>query len=126
MYETREVTITLRLPPDIAEQAEEVQKDDPEFLSRVVLYGLTRLQIYRTIREREQKQEPIITVDETKTYKCDMCGGTFDGGWSEEEAEAEYSGSFNELSKEEKEDRAEVCDDCYKIFMAEHGVEPLG
>lgn len=61
----------------------------------------------------------------SKTYKCDMCGGTFDSGWSDEEAEAEYSGSFNELSQEEKADRAEVCDDCYKEFMAEHGLELL-
>lgn len=65
MYETREVTITLRLPPDIADQAEEIQKEDPEFLSRVVLYGLTRLQIYRSIQERERQQDPIITVDVT-------------------------------------------------------------
>ena len=35
MWETREVTITIRLPHDIADQAEEVQKSDPEFLSRV-------------------------------------------------------------------------------------------
>ncbi len=40
MWETREVTITIRLPHDTADQAEEVQKSDPEFLSRVVLYGL--------------------------------------------------------------------------------------
>ena len=36
MWETRSVQITVRLPHDIAEQAEEVQKADPEFLSRVV------------------------------------------------------------------------------------------
>ncbi len=54
MWETRAVTITLQLPPDIADQAEEVDSDDPEFLSRVVLFGLVRLQIYRSIREREQ------------------------------------------------------------------------
>ena len=51
MWETREVTITLRLPHDIAVQAEEVQKTDPEFLSRIALYGLTRRSIYHQLRK---------------------------------------------------------------------------
>ena len=56
MWETRSVQITVRLPHDIAEQAEEVQKTDPEFLSRVVLYGLTRGSIYHQLRERGRDQ----------------------------------------------------------------------
>lgn len=52
MWETRSVQITVRLPRDIAAQAEEVQRTDPEFLSRVVLYGLTRRSIYRHLREQ--------------------------------------------------------------------------
>lgn len=55
MWETRSVQITVNLPDDIAEQAEEVQKADPEFLSRVVLYGLTRRSIYHQLRERKQE-----------------------------------------------------------------------
>ena len=35
MWETRSVQITVQLPHDIAEQAEEVQKAEPDFLSRV-------------------------------------------------------------------------------------------
>ncbi len=54
MWETRSVQITVQLPHDIADQAEEVQKTDPEFLSRVVLYGLTRRSIYHQLRERRQ------------------------------------------------------------------------
>jgi hypothetical protein len=54
MWETRSVQITVRLPRDIAAQAEEVQRTDPEFLSRVVLYGLTRRSIYRHLRESEK------------------------------------------------------------------------
>jgi hypothetical protein len=42
----------VRLPRDVAAQAEEVQRTDPEFLSRVVLYGLTRRSIYRHLREQ--------------------------------------------------------------------------
>jgi len=53
MWETRSVQLNVRLPRDIAEQAEEVQRTDPEFLSRIVLYGLTRRSIYRHLRDRE-------------------------------------------------------------------------
>lgn len=52
MWETCSVQLEVRLPRDVAAQAEEVQKTDPEFLSRVVLYGLTRRSIYRQLREQ--------------------------------------------------------------------------
>jgi hypothetical protein len=55
MWETCSVQLNVRLPRDIAVQAEEVQKADPEFLSRVVLYGLTRRSIYRHLRERSER-----------------------------------------------------------------------
>ena len=55
MWDSKEVTITIRLPHDIPEQAEAVQKSDPEFLSRVVLYGLTRRSICRGIRDRQDE-----------------------------------------------------------------------
>jgi len=56
MWETRSVQLSVRLPRDIAAQAEEVQQSDPEFLSRVVLYGLTRRSIYRHLRDSDQAQ----------------------------------------------------------------------
>jgi hypothetical protein len=52
MWETCSVQLTVRLPRDIALQAEEVQRTDPEFLSRVILYGLTRRSIYRHLRKQ--------------------------------------------------------------------------
>lgn len=51
MWDTCSVHLKVRLPREIAEQAEEVQETDPEFLSRIVLYGLTRRSIYRHLRE---------------------------------------------------------------------------
>ncbi len=54
MWETCSVQLSVRLPRDVAAQAEEVQRTDPEFLSRVVLYGLTRRSIYRHLREQAQ------------------------------------------------------------------------
>jgi len=53
MWETCSVQLNVRLPRDLAEQAEEVQRSDPEFLSRVVLYGLTRRSIYRHLSEQD-------------------------------------------------------------------------
>jgi hypothetical protein len=50
MWETCSVQLKVRLPREIAEQAEEVQKSDPEFLSRLLLYGLTRRTVYRHLR----------------------------------------------------------------------------
>lgn len=54
MWETCTVELHVRLPREIAAQAKEVQKSDPEFLSRVVLYGLTRRSIYRHLREQSE------------------------------------------------------------------------
>ena len=64
MWETRSVQLSVRLPRDIAAQAEEVQQTDPDFLSRVVLYGLTRRSIYRHLRESDPTLE---TVSEAAT-----------------------------------------------------------
>ena len=50
MWETRTVQLSVRLPSDIAALAEEAQVQDPEFLSRIVLYGLTRRSIYQHLR----------------------------------------------------------------------------
>lgn len=59
MWETCSVQLTVRLPRDIAAQAEEVQRTDPEFLSRVVLYGLTRRSIYEHLREQGEGESPL-------------------------------------------------------------------
>ena len=56
MWDTCSVQLNVRLPKDIAAEAEEVQRVDPDFLSRVVLYGLTRRSIYRHLREQSQSK----------------------------------------------------------------------
>ena len=63
MWETCSVQLNVRLPRDVAAQAEEVQKTDPDFLSRVVLYGLTRRSIYRHLRERGEATPPSSSTD---------------------------------------------------------------
>jgi hypothetical protein len=52
MPETRTVQLNICLPPHIASLAEEVQDTDPDFLSRIVLYGLTRKTIYEHLSAR--------------------------------------------------------------------------
>ena len=49
-------------------------------------------------------------------YTCDICKGTFTSGWSKEEASAESEKEFGVEVTEET--HGEVCDDCYKKFMA--------
>jgi hypothetical protein len=66
MWETCSVRLDVRLPRDIAAQAEEVQRTDPEFLSRVVLYGLTRRSIYRHLREQGQASASEAGQDEAQ------------------------------------------------------------
>ena len=42
MWETRAIDLQVRLPNTVAAELEEVQKSDPEMLSRMVLYAVTR------------------------------------------------------------------------------------
>lgn len=65
MWETCSVQLNVRLPRDIAAQAEEVQRTDPEFLSRIVLYGLTRRSIYRHLRHGGDDRPGAPSADES-------------------------------------------------------------
>jgi len=67
MWETCSVQLTVRLPRDIAAQAEEVQRTDPEFLSRVILYGLTRRAIYNNLRSQADQDTTDGTVSAQAT-----------------------------------------------------------
>ena len=59
MWNTRTVQLNVRLPQDVAAAAEELQRTDPDFLSRIIQYGLTRRTIYRLLREVEQRDAPV-------------------------------------------------------------------
>ena len=60
MWNTRSVQLNVRLPNDIAEEAEEVLRTDPDFLGRIIQYGLTRRSIYRRLREAETRENGLI------------------------------------------------------------------
>lgn len=52
MWDTCAVELRVQLPKDIAVEVEQVQKNDPEMLSRIVLYAMTRRTIYDTLVSR--------------------------------------------------------------------------
>ena len=67
MWETCSVQLTVRLPRDIAALAEEVQRTDPEFLSRVILYGLTRRSIYQHLRQQSREPPAEVQIAQLST-----------------------------------------------------------
>lgn len=50
MWDTRPVEVVLHLPEDLADDVEEIQRRDPEFLNKVIRYGLTRRTMFRELR----------------------------------------------------------------------------
>ena len=50
MSDTRAVELVLRLPHEIADSVEEVRDRDPEYLNRVIRYGLVRRAVYRELQ----------------------------------------------------------------------------
>lgn len=49
MLDTRPVELVLQLPADLAASVEEVRERDPDYLSRVIRYGLVRRAIYEEL-----------------------------------------------------------------------------
>lgn len=58
MWETRPVELVLQLPAGLADDVEEVQDSDPEFLGKAIRYALARRTIFQELsasfpRERD-------------------------------------------------------------------------
>ena len=49
MWETCAVDLRVQLPKTVAVEIENVQRNDPEMLSRILLYAMTRRTIYDTL-----------------------------------------------------------------------------
>lgn len=50
------VELRVQLPKALAAEVEEVQREDPEVLSRILVYGLTRRTIYRRLWSRDRER----------------------------------------------------------------------
>ena len=61
MWEEEDIQIGVHLPKDTLKQAREVNREDPGFLSRIVLLGLTRRAIYHHLREVSGEEESSTT-----------------------------------------------------------------
>lgn len=51
------VSLSVELPRTVAAEVEEVQRRDPEFLSWVLLYGMTRRTIYNRLSSTGPAEE---------------------------------------------------------------------
>jgi hypothetical protein len=49
MSDTRSVELVVRLPEEVADSVEEVRDRDPEYLSRLIRYGIVRRAVYREL-----------------------------------------------------------------------------
>lgn len=52
-----------------------------------------------------------------KTYECVMCQNTYEQGWTDEEAIAEFEQNFGRKPTESELTSGIVCDDCYKVHL---------
>lgn len=52
MWETCAVDLQVQLPRSVAAEVEEVQKRDPEMMSRIVMYAVTRRTIFDHLATR--------------------------------------------------------------------------
>lgn len=59
MSETRPVEFVLDLPHDIASTVEEVSHRDPEYLRRVIRYGIARRAVYQSLSRRLDRSESL-------------------------------------------------------------------
>jgi len=60
--------------------------------------------------------------DKPRTFRCANCERNFivtDRTWTDEKQQAEVARNFPGLRPEE---RAQVCDDCFKELVAKHGL----
>lgn len=49
MSDTRSVELVVRLPEEMANSVEEVRDRDPEYLNRLIRYGIVRRAVYREL-----------------------------------------------------------------------------
>jgi len=51
--------LVLRLPNEVADSVEEVRERDPEYLNRVIRYGIVRRAVYRELQNSADLFPPL-------------------------------------------------------------------
>ena len=67
-----------------------------------------------------KRNQPSKPFDPATHYRCAVCDGIFEKGWSDEEAATEFAVTV-EFAGVALEDCDLVCDDCYKKMNAHFG-----
>jgi len=49
MWDTRSVQLSIDLPVQLADSVEEVRRHDPEYLQRVIRYGMARREVFQAL-----------------------------------------------------------------------------
>ncbi len=58
MWDTRSVEFSIDLPVALADTVEEVRRRDPEYLQRVICYGMARREVYRALSQQIDLRSP--------------------------------------------------------------------
>lgn len=58
MWDTRPVELVLHLPEGLADDVEQVQEHDPDFLRRVIRYGLARRAMFEELSRGRGEVRP--------------------------------------------------------------------
>jgi hypothetical protein len=66
MWETCAVDLRVNLPKNVAVEVEAVQQSDPEMLSRMLFYAMTRRTIYETLVSRAAVSERAALTPQTR------------------------------------------------------------
>lgn len=66
MWETCAVELRVQLPKSVAVEVEQVQRADPDALSRMVFYAMTRRTIYETLVQRAALSESGVLTPQTR------------------------------------------------------------
>lgn len=58
MAESRSVNLVVTLPADLADEVERVQQTDPEFIERLLAYGLVRRAVFARLQSASALHRP--------------------------------------------------------------------
>ena len=65
MPESRSVNLVVNLPADLADEVEQICQTDPEFIEKVLAYGLVRRAVFARLRATVPWQRPATTPVES-------------------------------------------------------------
>ena len=68
--------------------------------------------------ETDARESAGTMAESGMTYRCSACGGIFEKGWSDQEAEQDAREKWGVPNAMNNPEMTVVCDDCYQQMMA--------